>query len=525
MNFIKISFLTLFFKSFSSLARAVYKPATIYLLDDPLSAVDAHVGRHLFDEVIGPRGRLATEKATRLLITHQVHFLTEADWIVIIENGRISRQGTYEELSNSDLDFAKLLERIKEEDEALDSENESVLSHETTYEDDDIPYIDGVRDGYQQMRRTSRSSRTSANNDGSLTRKSASLALSSEQDLSDDSDLAEDQAKGGVSGRVWWEYFRAGCSVCGLIFMTCVMLLSQVICSGSDYFVNIWTQQEYLRSLSKPTIFTTSECLYIYGALIVAVVLVSKQRRLHNCLYVLNNALYISLKFLQMTVFRGYLFFKVCMHASKVLHDRMFGCILRAKMRFFDTNPSGRILNRFSKDMGAIDEYLPKSIMDFIQIALVMFGILIVICVVNPILLAAILIVAIVDYWILQLYLRPSQDLKRLEGICKFGTKLKKLWYIGLKIIIITDLESHFTGRSPVFSHLSASLSGIATIRARELQDIVIKEFDSLQDVHSAVWQLTMASNTALGLWLDCVSCCFLATVTFSFSLLGTRKC
>ncbi|XP_049304933.1 ATP-binding cassette sub-family C member 4 isoform X1 [Bactrocera dorsalis] len=452
-----------------SLARAVYKPASIYLLDDPLSAVDAHVGRHLFDEVLGPRGRLATEKATRVLITHQVHFLTEADWIVIIENGRISRQGTYEELSKSDLDFAKLLERMKEEDEAVESENESILSHETTYEDEEIPYIDGVRDGYQPLRRTSRSSRTSANNDGSLTRKSASLALSSEQDLSDDSGLAEDQAKGGVSGRVWWEYFRAGSSVCGLVFMTCVMLLSQVVCSGSDYFVNIWTQQEYLRSLSKPTTFTTFECLYIYGALIVAVVL--------------------------MTVFRGYLFFKVCMHASKVLHDRMFGCILRATMRFFDTNPSGRILNRFSKDMGAIDEYLPKSIMDFIQISLVMFGILIVISVINPILLLAILIVAIVDYWILQLYLRPSQDLKRLEGIC----------------------------RSPVFSHLSASLSGIATIRARELQDIVIKEFDSLQDVHSAVWQLTMAANTALGLWLDCVSCCFLASVTFSFSLMGTQ--
>ncbi|XP_054082256.1 ATP-binding cassette sub-family C member 4 [Zeugodacus cucurbitae] len=446
-----------------SLARAVYKPASIYLLDDPLSAVDAHVGRHLFDEVIGPRGRLATEKATRLLITHQVHFLTEADWIVIVENGRISRQGTYEELSNSDLDFAKLLERIKDEDEALESENESILSHESTYEDEDIPYMDGVRDGYQPLRRTS------ANNDGSLTRKSASLALSSEQDLSDDSGLAEDQAKGGVSGRVWWEYFRAGSSLCGLIFMVCVMLLSQVICSGSDYFVNIWTQQEYLRSLSRPTTFTTLECLYIYGALIIGVVL--------------------------MTVFRGYLFFKVCMHASKVLHDRMFGCILRTTMRFFDTNPSGRILNRFSKDMGAIDEYLPKAIIDFIQIALVMFGILIVICVINPILLLAILIVAIIDYWVLQLYLRPSQDLKRLEGIC----------------------------RSPVFSHLSASLSGIATIRARELQEIVTKEFDNLQDVHSAVWQLTMSSNTALGLWLDCISCCFLAAVTFSFTLLGTQ--
>lgn len=119
-----------------------------------------------------------------------------------------------------------------------------------------------------------------------------------------------------------------------------------------------------------------------------------------------------------MTIFRGFLFFKVCMHASKILHDRMFYSILHAVMKFFDSNPSGRILNRFSKDMGAIDEFLPKAMMDFIQIALVMIGILIVICVVNPILMAAIAIVTILDILILRLYLRPSQDLKRLEGIC-----------------------------------------------------------------------------------------------------------
>lgn len=120
-----------------------------------------------------------------------------------------------------------------------------------------------------------------------------------------------------------------------------------------------------------------------------------------------------------MTVFRGFLFFKVCMHASKVLHDRMFCAILNAAMRFFDQNPSGRILNRFSKDMGAIDEFLPKAMMDFIQIALVMFGILVVICVVNPILLLAIFVTALIDCLILKMYLRPSQDLKRLEGICE----------------------------------------------------------------------------------------------------------
>jgi len=138
-------------KFISSLARAVYKKSSVYLLDDPLSAVDAHVGRHLFDEVIGPRGRLANEKATRVLITHQVHFLTEADWIVIVENGQISHQGTYEDLQNSDLDFAKLLERSKEEEEDQDNTEDSL----STYEDEEIPYMDGVNDGYQPIRKIS----------------------------------------------------------------------------------------------------------------------------------------------------------------------------------------------------------------------------------------------------------------------------------------------------------------------------------------------------------------------------------
>lgn len=68
-----------------SLARACYRDADIYLLDDPLSAVDAHVGRHLFDECIGPHGRLAQLNATRILVTHQVHFLKEADWIIVMK--------------------------------------------------------------------------------------------------------------------------------------------------------------------------------------------------------------------------------------------------------------------------------------------------------------------------------------------------------------------------------------------------------------------------------------------------------
>uniref|UniRef100_A0A1B0C4L9 ABC transporter domain-containing protein n=1 Tax=Glossina palpalis gambiensis TaxID=67801 RepID=A0A1B0C4L9_9MUSC len=136
-----------------SLARAIYKPASIYLLYDLLNVVDPHVGRHRFEEVIGPRSCLAQQNITRILITHQVHFLNEADWIVIIENGRLSRQGTYKELIISELDFAKLLERPQREN----SKSESTTSNSEEYsnkEEEDIPYIDGVREN-QPLRRES----------------------------------------------------------------------------------------------------------------------------------------------------------------------------------------------------------------------------------------------------------------------------------------------------------------------------------------------------------------------------------
>lgn len=68
-----------------SLARAMYRISDIYLFDDPLSAVDAHVGRHLFEECIGPKNKLC-KRQTRILVTHQVHFLKDADWLIVLKN-------------------------------------------------------------------------------------------------------------------------------------------------------------------------------------------------------------------------------------------------------------------------------------------------------------------------------------------------------------------------------------------------------------------------------------------------------
>lgn len=95
------------------LARAIYKKALIYLLDDPLSAVDAHVGKHIFENVIGLSGCLGNTKASRILVTHQVHLLREVDHIVILDQGRIVHQGTFAELA-SNKQFSSIVESTEE---------------------------------------------------------------------------------------------------------------------------------------------------------------------------------------------------------------------------------------------------------------------------------------------------------------------------------------------------------------------------------------------------------------------------
>uniref|UniRef100_A0A8B9EZH0 Multidrug resistance-associated protein 1-like protein n=1 Tax=Amazona collaria TaxID=241587 RepID=A0A8B9EZH0_9PSIT len=91
-----------------SLARAVYSNADLYLLDDPLSAVDVHVGKHLFEKIIGPSGLLKSK--TRILVTHNVTFLPYTDLVIVMEEGRISQMGTYQEVVSKRADFAELIQ-------------------------------------------------------------------------------------------------------------------------------------------------------------------------------------------------------------------------------------------------------------------------------------------------------------------------------------------------------------------------------------------------------------------------------
>ncbi len=102
-----------------SLARAVYNNADIYLLDDPLSAVDSHVGKHIFDHVIGRRGLLKNK--TRVLVTHGISYLPQVDHIIVIVNGEITEAGSYTELLSHDKAFAEFLRTYSTEADVCDA--------------------------------------------------------------------------------------------------------------------------------------------------------------------------------------------------------------------------------------------------------------------------------------------------------------------------------------------------------------------------------------------------------------------
>ena len=150
-----------------------------------------------------------------------------------------------------------------------------------------------------------------------------------------------------------------------------------------------------------------------------------------------------------LAIIRAYAFFYVSLRAAENLHNKMVACVLQAPVLFFDTNPAGRILNRFSKDIGAIDELLPKMFLFATQLLLFVFSAALVPSFTNFWFTFVTLPIFMIFAYLARYYLKTSRDLKRLESIC----------------------------RSPVFSHFSETVVGLNTIRTRKKERDFIDKF------------------------------------------------
>ncbi|EAL63605.1 ABC transporter C family protein [Dictyostelium discoideum AX4] len=372
-----------------SLARALYANSDCFIFDEPLSAVDPEVASHLFDHCI--QGELMRNK-TRILVTHQLQFIPYADHIIVLNSNGQLIQGTYQELNEKGIDFKSIL-KTKEIKKNVENETDSeeLIKNEIEIENEIIDVNNAISD----------------KNDPNLIEKAKLL-------------VKEDKNEGEVEFNVYKKYFSYGSSGVTLFITISLFFVGQAIFKVSDFWLTIWTE----RSIEgKSDSFYIGYYLLIFGTFVVILMI------------------------------RILLLCRITFNVGKNLHSALLKSVTYASCRFFDTNPSGRILNRFSKDTSDIDihmfDILTEVSMCFSELTIGLISIVFII----PIMVIPLIILSIA-YYILQRLYRPSaRELNRWESITV----------------------------SPIFSLLQECYNGLLTIRTYKQESRFIKEmFDNI---------------------------------------------
>ncbi|CAN6320438.1 unnamed protein product [Urochloa humidicola] len=416
------------------IARALYQDADIYLFDDPFSAVDAHTGSHLYKECL--LGDLASK--TVVYITHQIEFLPSADLILVMKDGRIAQAGKYDEILGSGEEFMELLVAHKDALTTLDA-------------------IDAMNGG-----------NVSSSCSGAAKLKlSRSLSSSSEKKEKANEDEGnaqsgqlvqeEEREKGRVGFWVYWNYLTEAYRGALVPFVLLAHSLFQILQIASNYWM-AWAAP--VSKDVKPPV-SMSTLLYVYVAL-----------ALGSSLCILVRSMFLA---------------TAAYKTATLLFNKMHMSIFRAPMSFFDSTPSGRILNRASTDQSEVDTNVADqmgsvafSIIQLVGIVVVMSQAVwqvFVVCI--PVFAACI--------WYQRYYLDTARELQRLTGVCK----------------------------APIIQHFAESITGLTTIRSFGKENQFVATNSHLMDACSKPRLYTTGARGWLCFRLDA-----LTSLIFSFSLI-----
>mmetsp|Transcript_22268 Transcript_22268/g.21961 ORF Transcript_22268/g.21961 Transcript_22268/m.21961 type:complete len:714 (+) Transcript_22268:220-2361(+) len=351
-----------------AIARAVYSSKDIYLLDDPLSAVDSKVADKLFSVCI--KGML--REKTRILVTNQVHFLPQCDKIILLDSGRVVFCGTYEDMQKEEW----ALEMIGQNSESFKNEGHKLQ----------VAF-------------------------GEEAKKSTSYNFNSEKEEDKNTVMVEEQANGGVPLKCYYKFINDGFYYCFLV----VIFLIACICIQFAYVIMQWWIS-YWTSQNK------DEQKNGYYPLI---------------LLILSIVVFVT------TFFRNSFLMKCLYVSCSKLHKSAISGILFSPVRFFDSTPSGRIINRFSRDLFFVDELAVGNLTDSLMFTLIVLGSIITMIYIVPINLAALGVFLVVVYFIYHLSGSHIRDLKRMDLIY----------------------------RSPVQSSFNSTVSGLVSIRCYDWQN------------------------------------------------------
>ncbi|KAI5745186.1 hypothetical protein M8J76_008998 [Diaphorina citri] len=362
-----------------SLARAVYNDADMYFLDDPLSAVDSHVGKHIFDN-------------TRVLVTHGITYLPEVDQIIVLKNGQVSESGNYQELLAKKGDFAEFLISHIQEERAEDEEVSKVTQ--------DLLELDPqLGETLQRQRSQSASQRSHHSETGSIRSRTRSGSDVKPKDVTDPKIIMDGKltdTEKAETGSVKWQVYLHYLKSIGLPLSMAAILLNiafQGFAIGSNIWLSVWSEDKSTIVNGTQDVGKRDLYLGVYGAL-----------GLGQVLSVLTSSICVA---------EGSLL------ASSVLHEFLLTRVFSAVIQFFDTTPQGRIISRFSKDVDILDNAIPFCIKSWL---LCLFGVLatiFVICYSTPVFIFVIVPVSVLYFFIQRFYVATSRQLKRLESVSR----------------------------------------------------------------------------------------------------------
>lgn len=312
-----------------ALARAVYSDADLYLMDDPLSAVDAHVGSHIFQRGI----KEALRHKTRILVTHHVNVLPMCDHIIILEGGKIKVQGTYHEIVHSGIDIAQYVPAKEPSD---DDDDEETNRNSGSVSVDRRSTRSGTRTGGSEKVRSRAST-------GGGRKRTMSGEVPLEAEEADDALIeAEETHEGGVTMKTYVSLIYRG-GFWTFFFVMMMQFGSQLLNINAGFWLAAWGEETSVAEdngseLSRHRTFAYFEG---YAGMMIASV---------ACMLFGRLALVAH---------------RTTM--SRTMHTLLLDQVLSSPVAFFDVTPIGRVINRFSQDMATVDEELSQSLSQVIS--------------------------------------------------------------------------------------------------------------------------------------------------------------
>ncbi|XP_046538302.1 ATP-binding cassette sub-family C member 11 isoform X3 [Equus quagga] len=438
-----------------SLARAVYADRDVYLLDDPMSALDNHVAKHVFEECIQ---KMLRGKSV-VLVTHQMQYLEFCDEIILLEDGKICEKGIHSELIQKKGPYAQLIQKMPREATQVIS----TQPHPHSPQGGALPAPGACASSQDVLQDPARRAQEPQVEGQART-------TFQEEPLPDDAVLEnqltkkEKMEEGSLRWSVYHHYIQAAGGYLVSVMVFLLMLVFIFLTTFNMWWLKHWLEQGSGANSSQESNRTPAD---------PGDILENPQLPFYQLVYGLSTLAVICVG-----IGCSKAFTKVTRKASTALHNQLFHKVSRYPMSFFDTTPRGRLLNCFVGDLDMLDQFFPSVAEHFLLLILLIISTLLIVSVLSPYVLLLGAIIAIVGFVYCMMFKRAITVFKRLETY----------------------------SRSPLLSHILTSLHGLSSIHVYGKTEDFINEFKRLTDTHNNYLLMFLSSIRWAALRLELIT-------------------